>query len=283
MRNTTQKTLVPRQNEKTVNSNAARNQKGSRTTSNRNARSEQYEEDSNLEFTPYICVRCSQEIQTSDPPLECDFCECEYCLSCSKMITRQAYQQLSKSKEQDGTIWYCHYCRVSFPGVRRMVCRVTKVEELQQDVARWLDELENHGTDDKIDDKIKQAFCDQREVESRKFNTRIICFGITEPSFDDANQKRDEDNRKVWQIFEDVMALDGNSIQLKEKPIKIGKPVEGKCRPLKIIVDSVESKKMILQGAHTKVRFSEEEICQNVNFPVRFDPNSKIRSLHEKR
>lgn len=91
---------------------------------------------------------------------------------------------------------------------------------------------------------------------------------LAEGNQEDAALNQEEDNQRIKEIFEDVMGLEGSDIELKDKPIRIGKPHpdQEKSRPLKLVVKSVESKKKILQAARIKVRYSENPVCENVYF-----------------
>lgn len=136
-------------------------------------------------------------------------------------------------------MWFCHHCRVSFPGVRKMVCRVTKIEEALDTVVKRLGELENNG----IDAKIKDALHEQREIDSRKLN--IMCFGLPEedqrfsdqesPDQESQDQNSKQDSQTIDNIITDVMGLEKDSV-LTEKPVRVGKfnPDRTKCRPLKL-------------------------------------------------
>ena len=229
------------------------------------------DEFSDVEIEPYKCAGCSKTTHTIDPPLQCVFCENLYCYHCSQISSKQSYQHLGKYKEDDGTMWFCHHCRVSFPGVRKIVCRVTKIEEALDTVVKRLEELENNG----IDAKIKDALHEQREIDSRKLN--IMCFGLPEedqrfsdqesPDQESQDQNSKQDSQTIDNIITDVMGLEKDSV-LTEKPVRVGKfnPDRTKCRPLKLTVKNMEAKKKVLQAARTRIRYSENPLCKNLFF-----------------
>lgn len=88
------------------------------------------DDESEYELT-FECRDCKKVIHTRDSPAECDFCENTFCFKCSKVESKEAYKRLGSSKDEDGTMWFCYHCRTSFTGVRKMVCRVTKIEQKQ--------------------------------------------------------------------------------------------------------------------------------------------------------
>ena len=96
-------------------------------------------------------------------------------------------------------MWFCKHCRTGVQGVRKMTIWVTKVEETQSHVLKRLDNLEK--TTEGIDEKIKVANQEQREMDVRKLN--IMCFGLREPT--DNNYAEDTSNLK--HIIYDVLEI----------------------------------------------------------------------------
>lgn len=210
------------------------------------------EDESDQELTPFKCRECEKMIYTRDEPVECDFCENAYCFKCYKVPTKDAYKRLGSSKEEDGTMWFCLHCRCSFPGVRKMVCRVTKLEDVQEDLCKKQDEmgkrLESLENTD-IDTKVKEALMEQKERENRKLN--IMCFGLPESDKDTPEGRNTDDLNRLNHIFSDVMEIDDHDGILKGKPIRVGQLSENKCRPIRLLIDSMDSKKRILEAART--------------------------------
>ena len=126
-----------------------------------------------------------------------DFCENKYCLKCS----REVYQQLGSCKNEAGMLWFCSHCRISFSGVKKMLCRVTKLEqtqaeftEMQEQLVKNVDDLENKV----IDEKIKEALLEQRERENRKLN--LMCFGLPESEKETPEDRHNEDCEQLSHI-----------------------------------------------------------------------------------
>ena len=63
-----------------------------------------------------------------------------------------------------------------------MVIRVTKIEATQSSVLERLDKFEEQN--ESLDEKIKGAVLEQREIDSRKLN--IMCFGLSESTEENA-------------------------------------------------------------------------------------------------
>ena len=206
-------------------------------------------------------------IHTRDSPAECDFCENTFCFKCSKVESKEAYKRLGSSKDEDGTMWFCHHCRTSFTGVRKMVCRVTKIEQKQVDLDekqeamnKRLDELENS----RIESKIREALLEQKERDIRKLN--LMVFGLPESDQDTPESRNEEDYDKIINITSAVMELENPRLMFTARPIRIGVKKPGRCRPLRLTVDKPESKKRIIEAVRPKVKESEDEMVRNVYF-----------------
>ena len=78
-----------------------------------------------------------------------------------------------------------------------MVVRVTKIEETQLNVLERLDKIEEQN--EGLDDKIKGAILEQKEVDRRKLN--IMCFGLSESTEEDAEQRNNDELTKIKHII----------------------------------------------------------------------------------
>ena len=150
------------------------------------------------------------------PPVQCDFSDNVYCYKCSDISSKAQYKKLCiVAKEEDGTMWFCKHCRTNVPGVKKKTIQVTKVEETQSHVLKRLDNLEK--TTEGIDEKIKVAIQEQREMDVRKLS--IMCFGLREPT--DDNHAEDTSNLK--RIIYDVLEITEEDFPFKDiRPIRIG-------------------------------------------------------------
>ena len=148
-----------------------------------------------------------------------------------------------------------------------MVCRVTKLEqrqvnmeEKQEAINKRLDELESSG----IENKIKEALAEQKERDIRKLN--IMVFGLPESDRETADDRHTENLDRVLNIASTVMEIENARMMFAAKPIRIGIRNPGKCRPLRLTVDSVDSKKKIIEAARLKVKNCDDELVKNVYF-----------------
>ena len=218
------------------------------------------------ELPSYECTDCKKMVYSVDSPAVCDFCENKYCFKCSSVSSKEVYQQLGSCKNENEMFWFCRHCRISFSGVKKMLCRVTKLEqtqadftEMQEKLVKKVDDLEN-----KVDEKIKEALLEQKERENRKLN--IMCFGLSESEKETPEDRHNEDCEQLNYIVESVMELENHDSLFTAKPVRIGPRKPVKCRPVHLTIESIERMKKVLEAARTKVRNSDSALVRNVYF-----------------
>ena len=174
-----------------------------------------------------------------------------FCFKCSEISSKPQYKKLSSSaKEEEGMMWFCVHCRISNPGVKKLLIRVTKLEENQSSVLERLDNLEQQS--EGIDDKIKGAVIEQREIDDRKLN--ILCFGLKESTEENAVIRNDDEKAKLNHIINNVLEISEDEFSIENTPVRIGRFDEAKTRPLKFVAKSFESKKKLLEVARNKLK-----------------------------
>ena len=182
-----------------------------------------YNDESEHELVQFECKDCKKVIHSRDSPAECDFCENNYCFKCSKVESKEAYKRLGSEKDEVGIMWFCYHCRTSFSGVRKIVCRVTKIEQQQNDLEekqeafdKRLEELESVG----IENKVKEAITEQKERDIRKLN--IMVFGLPESDRYTPDERNSDDQDRILNIASTVMELENPGLMFTSKPIRIG-------------------------------------------------------------
>ncbi|MES9882898.1 MAG: hypothetical protein ABW185_18680, partial [Sedimenticola sp.] len=216
------------------------------------------------------CAECKVLIFEGDQALECDCCDHWYCYGCSKVPNKRTYDTVASSKEGDGIMWFCPHCRLSLPGMQKMLIRVSKLEQGQNEILEKLEAIQNKDKvriprESNVEDIVRDEKKKKKEIEYRKLN--VMCFGVGESNAGTANERRDEDEAQMKEIIADV--LDGSEMQT-EKPIRIGKfienPTGNKVRPVKLVFQSFEDKKSLLKSAIEKVNKSKEGKYKNIYF-----------------
>ena len=125
-----------------------------------------------------------------------------------------------------------------------MVCRVIKIEQKQVDLEekqeafdKRFEELESVGKEN----EVKEAITEQKERDIRKLN--IMVFGLPESDRDTPDERNSDDQDRILNIASTVMELENPRLMFTSKPIRIGVRNPGKCRPLRLTIDSLENKK----------------------------------------
>ena len=204
------------------------------------------------EIDSYSCCDCKKKIYTNDPPVECDFYNNVFCFECSEISLKPQYKKLSSSaKEEEGMMWFCVHCRISNPEVKKMLIRVTKLEENQSSLLERLDNFEQQS--EGIDDKITGAIIEQRKIDTRKLN--IMLFGLKESTKNAVIRKKNADEKaKLNHIINNVLEISEDEFSVEVTPVRIGRFDEAKTRPLKFVAKSFESKKKLLEVARNKLK-----------------------------
>ena len=224
----------------------------------------------------YVCGGCKKAVYTKDSPVECDFCENVFCFKCSEVSTKTQYKKLSTaSKEEEGTMWFCIHCRTSVPGVKKMVIRVTKIEETQVNVLERLDKLEEQN--DGLDEKIKGAIFEQKEIDNRKLN--VMCFGLTESTEETAELRSNDEVSKLKHIITNVLEIPEEDFPFDEAPIRIGKFQENKVRPLRLKARNFELKKKLLQASRTKLKEHTASEYKDLFFKADLTKNQRAEAF----
>ena len=215
------------------------------------------------ELDSFDCGDCKKKIYTNDPPVECDFCNNVFCFKCSDISSKAQYIKLSSSaKEEEGMMWFCIHCRFSNPGVKKMLVKVTKIEETQTSVLDRLDSLEQQN--EGLDDKIKNAVIEQREVDLRKLN--IMCFGLKESTEENVDIKNEAEKTNLSRIIHDVLEVSEEDFSVDGSLVRIGTFDENKTRPLRFKAKTFESKKKLLETARNKLKNQDDPELKDVFF-----------------
>lgn len=146
------------------------------------------------------CAECNTEIFEGDQALQCDLCDKWFGHCCIK-LSKSVYDRISKSKANEGIMWFCVNCRGSLPSMKNIMLKVNEMEKRHKEVCDKLLNLENGGLEEavrKIMDKndgarpdslrsgnvnnvpdlVSEVIYEQEERASRVNN--VICFGLKE-------------------------------------------------------------------------------------------------------
>ena len=124
------------------------------------------------------------------------------------------------------------------PKLTEMVSKLENQSKKFDECNVKIKELEE-SIDEKIKKKVEEAIESYREREERKCN--VIFHNVPESS---ALNKKEEDGAKLREILA-VMKCD----EIEPKAfVRLGRPVEGRKRLVKVVLDSVSKKHQLLSG-----------------------------------
>ena len=240
------------------------------------------DEESDNDSSP--CVDCKTEICASDMALQCDLCDNWFCNTNCLKLNKASYERIGKSKNNEGIMWFCHHCRVSFPSMRKVLMKLGDLEKNQNELRQKVEKLEKEGIGKAVEkvletrgvnrpgetgkqgtsnvlDLVTEVMAEQQDRDNRRLN--VVCFGLPE-SKADFEHRQDDDKDRIKAVIKDVMKLE--NIEIVDGPFRLGKYDKTKTRPVKIKLGSLEQKEKVIEASYSKVRKSKEEICQRLYF-----------------
>lgn len=178
------------------------------------------------------CGQCEEIFSKKQKAMNCNICKYWFCLECSH-VSSKLYDAL-KNESSANLPFNCDGCVRLLPSLTDIAARCKSFEEK-------IISLES-SIDDKIKTKVESSIEEFKEREERKCN--VIIHNITEPVGED---KKAEDMQKVEEIFKVIKCED----VVVKGFLRLGKPVAGRKRLVKVMVDTVSSKHQILGGDKT--------------------------------
>lgn len=196
------------------------------------------------------CHGCNKMLSKNGNGICCNFCEHWYCLTCSK-LKRMVYQALKDSP--DSLMWFCLSCLTAFPGVKKMMVRVTPLEDKCEKLEERVGKLEREPTAiDNIQEIVRQEVREIKDIEARKL--QMVCFNLPESQSEDQENRIIEDQTNLKTVIDEDMHLHEKGIEV-DNLVRLGRrnaeAAEGssvKPRPLRFKVRTFENKRHILQG-----------------------------------
>lgn len=209
------------------------------------------------ESTP--CFGCKKTLSKSTSGVCCNFCEHWFCLNCSK-LKRMVYQALKDSPES--LMWFCTHCLTAFPGVKKMLLKVSALEDKFEKLETRVDKLEETpNATENIEHIVQEEVKEIRDIELRRLN--LICFNIPESESESPEVRKTDDTNQVRSLLDVDMKMKDQALKF-ENPFRLGKrvydadKVASRPRPLRITVNSFDDKRQILL-ANSVVKNPSEE------------------------
>ena len=226
------------------------------------------------------CAKCDGVIHDLVKALQCEFCSEWVCLHCTEM-PEPVYDAIMDNNIPN-FIWTCDRCVNAVPTIKNLTNMLQGVKQEQEESRVQMNQLNTRveRLEESIDDKVQKAIDNYREREARKFN--VIIHNICEPTSEEAADRKVEDREQVVDMIENGLDVEQVEIQ---SIVRLGKKIEGKSRLTKVTLDSVKSKRELLNNAK-KLRNSEKwgrvYITPDLS-PHEREENKKLREELRKR
>lgn len=190
------------------------------------------------------CIKCGGVIHDGVKALQCDFCGEWVCLLCTA-LPQQVYDAVVDNVIPN-FIWSCDTCVSAVPTIKNLSRMLQDVKSEQGESRKQMNELHTRvdSIEKSLDDKIQTAIDDYRDRETRKCN--IILHNVPESDCEQPKERKEEDESIVVTMLNDSLNL--AEVKL-ESVIRLGKKSEGRNRLTKVTLDSVKSKREILNAA----------------------------------
>ena len=171
------------------------------------------------------CSKCDGVIHDLIKALQCEFCAEWVCLHCSGM-PEPVYDAIIDNHIPN-FIWTCDRCVNAVPTIKNLASMLQGVKNEQEGSRKQMNELNQRveRLEESIDAKVHAAIDDYREREARKCN--VILHNIPEPTAEQADGRKLEDNEQVSDMFRSGLELDQVQIQ---SIVRLGKRIDGKTR-----------------------------------------------------
>lgn len=216
------------------------------------------------------CQICDKTIKDK---IMCLGCKLDYCLVCAN-ISPTMFECMVQGEMED-FYWSCRSCRATMPSLDNITIllknmqkesneRMTKLESrvgvLETGAKEVIQETVSSMKEDIIsslkDDINKTVDTRYGELEERKRReTNIVLFNLPEHNSSVGLTNKHADETDVKEISRCLGQESLNVVTL----FRLGKKLDGKIRPLKVVLDSKSERKFLLENA----KFIEEKVQEN--------------------
>ena len=245
-----------------------------------------------------ICQKCDLLVAKA---IDCAVCKLAFCLGCAK-VSRTLFQCLMEG-ELDNFHWTCRSCKSMFPTIESISStvkdiqkqhdhRMNKMEERMSKIeTNTKQEIKSQVSDmkDQIIDSLKQDIhkvvdARSKELEDRKRReTNITIFNLIEHNHELGSDNKTADQQDVLRLSSELGLGDLNITT----SYRLGKKIEGKNRPLKVVLDSKAQRKYLLENAKhiatkARSRFKQVIISKDLTVEQRKERRERIKQRKER-
>lgn len=182
------------------------------------------------------CGQCDVGFKKSQKSMNCSICKYWFCLDCSH-VSGKLYDCL-KNESTANLPFNCDGCLRILPKLTEMGMNIDNQLKQIKECETKIKEVEE-SMDNKIEKQVEKAIESFRDREERKCN--VIIHNVPEPTTPD---RKTEDGEKLRDIFSVIKCDDVTPKMF----VRLGKPINGKARLIKVVLESVSYKHQLLGG-----------------------------------
>ena len=182
------------------------------------------------------CGRCDQPFKKNQKSLNCNVCNYWFCLDCGH-VQPKLYDML-RSQAVVNLPFNCDGCLRLLPKLTEMVAQLNNQSKRFDECDQKIKNLEE-SIDEKISKQVEKAIESFRDREDRKCN--VIMHNVPEST---SENKKEEDGEKLGKNLA-IMKCDDIA---PKAFVRLGRPVNGRQRLIKVILSSVINKHQLLGG-----------------------------------
>lgn len=182
------------------------------------------------------CAQCDQLFKKNQRSMNCNVCSYWFCLDCSH-VSGKLYDVL-RNETTPNLPFNCDGCLRLLPKLNEIGLKLESHSKQLIVFDRKFQDIEE-SINEKVNKRVEIAIEEFREREERKLN--IIVHNIPEPTNED---KKREDLEKLRNIFSTIECDD----VVPKAFVRLGRPGSYKPRLLKVMLESVSSKRRLLGG-----------------------------------
>lgn len=254
---------------------------------------------SNEEGSILICQKCDKEVKEK---ITCTGCKLHYCLQCAG-VSVELYQCIQKG-ELNRFHWTCTCCQSMFPSLeniagaiqdiqnkqdsrmKHLEDRMDKVEEAnREEIKKGLNEIKSDVLQNLKADIDTLVDNRHRELEDRKRRElNVTVFNLPEHNNPSGLENKRQDEEDVTRICE---SIDVEELQIVTM-YRLGRKMDSKTRPLKVILNNKAQRKLILNNAKLIERKAAPEykrviITKDLTPTQREERRKLVRAKKERR
>ena len=217
-------------------------------------------QDSSEDDSGFMCQRCDYVV---DKVITCSGCSLSFCLKCAN-VSKTLHQCIMEG-ELDNFHWSCRSCKATFPTLQQISSSLQDItgkhDARMSNIEVRLDRFENSAKEEiqsqvniMKEDIITSLKTDintvvdarNKELEDRKRrDMNLTVFNLQEHNFGNGPDNKRADENDILRICSSL-GLENSTINYS---FRLGKKVESKTRPLKLVLDSKAQRKFLLDNA----------------------------------